>query len=224
MNGVIKEGGFADMNLYPTPIRLISLPLKYATVCSFFDEQVHNPDVNGNTENYGSHSKNSYILDEPECEEFKKYILKKVKEYNDEVLGYDVDEWQFSQTWVSHKEPGQSHVMHTHPNSVLSGVFFYGGVDEKTSAIDFHKPMAFSSFNTIQIQTKFNKKNPNTWNTFSILFEVGKFILFPSYFQHSVPENKTKIVRKSVSMNIVPKGRLGDKTSLTELLFNRVIQ
>ena len=57
MNGVIKEGGFADMNLYPTPIRLISLPLKYATVCSFFDEQVHNPDVNGNTENYGSHSK-----------------------------------------------------------------------------------------------------------------------------------------------------------------------
>ena len=74
------------------------------------------------------------------------------------------------------------------------------------------------------IQTKFNKKNPNTWNTFSIPFEVGKFILFPSYFQHSVPENKTKIVRKSVSMNIVPKGRLGDKTSLTELLFNRVIQ
>ena len=59
-----------------------------------------------------------------------------------------------------------------------------------------------------------NKKNPNTWNSFSIPFEVGKFVLFPSYFQHSVPENKTKIVRKSVSMNIVPKGGLGDKKSV----------
>tara|TARA_B100000131_G_scaffold42247_2_gene37991 strand:+ start:13558 stop:14232 length:675 start_codon:yes stop_codon:yes gene_type:complete len=223
MSETIREGGSYDMNIYPTPIRLINLPNEYAQICNFFDEQEHNPDSNGNTKQYGSHSKNTYILDEPECKEFKKYILKKVKEYNDKVLGYDVDEWIFSQTWVSHKEPGQSHIAHTHPNSIISGVFFYGGVADDTSAIEFHKPQAFSSFNTFSIEKKFNEKNPNTWNSFAISFDVGKFILFPSYLQHSVPMNTTNIVRKSISMNIVPKGGVGDKGSLTELLFNRVV-
>ena len=222
MSGTIKEGGFVDMNIYPTPIRIINLPQKYSDVCGFFDEQEHNPDTGGNTKNYGSHSKNTYILDSFECKSFKKYMLSEVKKFNDNVLGYDVKEWVFSQTWVSHKEPGQMHVMHTHPNSMISGVFFYGGVDDGTSGIEFHSPISFSGFNTLQVEKKFNRKNPNTWKSFAISFEVGKCILFPSWLQHSVPLNKTELVRKSVSMNIVPKGGFGHKHSLTELLFNRV--
>ena len=57
MSETMKEGEFADMNIYPTPIRIISLPQKYSDVCAFFDEQKHNPDTGGNTKNYGSHSK-----------------------------------------------------------------------------------------------------------------------------------------------------------------------
>ena len=37
---------------------------------------------------------------------------------------------------------------------------------------------------------------------YAISFDVGKFILFPSFLQHGVPKNETGIVRKSVSMNI----------------------
>ena len=40
---------------------------------------------------------------------------------------------------------------------------------------------------------------------------------------HSVPMNKTKYVRKSVSMNILPKGKIGDENSLTELIFDKVV-
>lgn len=222
MSDTIKEGDTFDLNLFPTPVRLVSLPQKYADVCSFFDEQKHNPDTGGNTKNYGSHSKNTYVLDDPVCKEFKKYMLGEIGKFNDEILGYDVKEWAFSQTWVSHKEPGQKHIMHTHPNSMISGVFFYGGVAEKTSAIQFHSPISFSGFNTMQVEKKFNGKNPNTWTSFSVSFDVGKCVLFPSYFQHSVPVNETDMTRKSVSMNIVPKGGVGSKNSLTELLFNRV--
>jgi len=218
---IIKEGMSHDMNLFPTPIRLISLPAKYAEVCSFFDEQKHYP-TGKNASLYGSHSENTYILDEPECKDLKKYILEQVKKYNDESLGYDVDEWIFSQTWISHKEPGESHIPHTHPNSVISGVFFYGGAVKKSSSIEFHPPGAFASYNTFSIEKKFNEKNPNTWKSFSISFDVGKFILFPSFLQHGVPKNETNMVRKSISMNIVPKGGVGEKRSLTELLFNRV--
>ena len=210
-----------DINLFPTPVRLVSLPQKYAKICEFFDKQKHHP-TGPNVNLYGSHSENTYVLDEPECEDFKEYILKEVKKYNDEVLGYNVDGWTFSQTWISHKQPGESHIPHTHPNSIISGVFFYGYATEKTSVIEFHRPEACVGFNTISIEKKFNEKNPNTSNSFIIPFDVGKFILFPSFLQHGVPKNETDMVRKSISMNIVPKGGLGEKRSLTELLFNRV--
>ena len=68
----IKEGGHYDMNIYPTPVRIISLPQKYSDVCEFFDKQEHNPDTGGNTKSYGSHSKNTYILDSSECKSFRK--------------------------------------------------------------------------------------------------------------------------------------------------------
>ena len=42
--------------------------------------------------------------------------------------------------------------------------------------------------------------------------------MFPSYFRHSVPKNKTQYTRKSVSMNIVPKGGLGDPHSLNRII------
>ena len=40
---------------------------------------------------------------------------------------------------------------------------------------------------------------------------------------HSVPPNKTQYTRKSVSMNIVPKGGTGDPDSLTELRYDKVL-
>ena len=54
-------------------------------------------------------------------------------------------------------------------------------------------------------------------------FKAGMLLLFPSHFRHSVPKNDTQYVRKSVSMNIVPKGMFGDPHSLTELQFQKVL-
>ena len=61
------------------------------------------------------------------------------------------------------------------------------------------------------------------YSEFSSALETGLFLLFPSYFMHSVPVNNTKYVRKSVSMNILPKGKIGDVDSLTELIFDKVV-
>ena len=40
---------------------------------------------------------------------------------------------------------------------------------------------------------------------------------------HSVPVNKSNKVRKSLAFNVLPKGKIGDENSLTELLFNKVL-
>lgn len=212
-----------DYNVFPIPIRTLEMPPEYSVVCNFFDLQTHHHHKTSDSKNYGTHSKNSYILDEPECVEFKEYILKEAKNYNDTLLGYDVDEWQFSQTWVSHKHPGQMHVAHTHPNSVISGVFFYGHSEEKTPSLTFHKPSVSYQQNTIDVLQIDGSDIPNTWTSFSFNFAPGSLIFFPSWFTHSVEENTTRKIRSSVAMNILPKEKLGSEGNLTQLLFNRVI-
>ena len=224
MNDTYK--GLEIAPLFPTPLLRVDIPPELSTACNVFDntQMLHEKESRGD---YGVHSKNTYIMDEPECVDLKKFVLNLAKDFARNTLMYDYDEWTFSQTWVTWKEPGQQHVPHTHPNSVISAVFFYGYSEEETPAIMFHKHDFQGTGQSIMLKEVVPKKDeqvpPFAWKTFTINFKPGMLLMFPSYFRHSVPMNKTKYTRKSVSMNIVPKGMLGDPHSLTELLFNKVL-
>ena len=219
---------FDIASLFPTPLLKVEIPPELSTACNLFDntEMLHKKPSQGE---YGLHSKNTYIMDEPECVDLKKFVLNLAKDFAQKTLMYDYDEWIFSQTWVSWKEPGQQHVPHTHPNSVISGVFFYGFGEDKTPAIMFHKDEYQGTGQSIMLrqiahdEKKVKELSPYAWKTFTVPFQPGLLLLFPSYFRHSVPPNETQYTRKSVSMNIVPKGVLGDPHSLTQLLFNKVL-
>ena len=220
MNDIFKPD---IASLFPTPLLRIDIPPELSTACNTFDNTDMLYDKESRNE-YGVHSKNTYIMDEPECVDLKKFVLDLVKDFAQNTLMYDYDEWTFSQTWVTWKEPGQMHVPHTHPNSVISGVFFYGYGEEGTPAIEFHRNEFQGTGQSIMLREKADKRpSPFAWKTFTVPFKAGTLLLFPSWFRHSVPINKTKYTRKSVSMNIVPKGMLGDPNSLTELLFNKVL-
>ena len=210
--------------LFPTPLLRVDIPPKLSTACNAFEKAEMWHDKESQRE-YGLHSRNTYIMDEPECAELKKFVLDIATDFAQKTLMYDYDEWIFSQTWVSWKEPGQFHTAHTHPNSVISGVFFYGHGEEKTPAIHFHKDESQGgSCQSIMLKEKRVKNgSPFSWKTFVVNFKPGMLLLFPSYFRHSVPPNQTQYTRKSVSMNIVPKGGIGDPHSLTELLFHKVL-
>ena len=210
-------------SLFPTPLLRVDIPPELSTACNVFEntEMLHEKE---SRMEYGIHSKNTYIMDEPECVDLKKFVLDLAKEFAQKTLLYDYDEWAFSQTWVTWKEPGQQHVPHTHPNSVISAVFFYGYGEEGTPAIQFHKHDSQGTSQSIMLKERPDKRpSPFAWKTFTIGFKPGTLLMFPSYFRHSVPPNQTKYTRKSVSMNIVPKGGLGDPQSLTELLFHKVL-
>jgi len=110
--------------------------------------------------------------------------------------------------------------MHTHPNGLISGVFYYGPTVEKTPAIKFHKIAAAVNVSYILPKTVDKKKNLKySQNEFSIIFEPGLLLLFPSYLNHSVPINKTDKPRHSLAFNIVPTVGFGDERNLTELIF-----
>ena len=210
-------------SLFATPLLKVDIPPELSTACNVFETTEMGHEKESRVD-YGIHSKNTYIMDEPGCVDLKKFVLDLAKDFAQKTLMYDYEEWTFSQTWVTWKEPGQQHVPHTHPNSVISAVFFYGYGEEGTPAIEFHRNDFQGTGQSIMLKEKQDKR-PSlfAWKTFTVPFEAGTLLLFPSHFRHSVPPNKTKYTRKSVSMNIVPKGVLGDPNSLTELLFQKVL-
>ena len=50
-----------------------------------------------------------------------------------------------------------------------------------------------------------------------ILVESGDLVLFPSSFQHEVPQTTSKETRISIAFNTFIRGYLGDETSSTAL-------
>ena len=206
------------LELFPTPVFTSQIPLEFSKVVPWlFKQEMLSEEVD--SPNYGERSKNSYILDEPESKDLKNYILGLVNQYG-KMLGYEYDSYRFGQSWVSYKHPGQHHTMHSHPNSLISGVFYFGEPTDKTPAIKFHK--LEGGFNVSYLSPKFVKDKRElkySQKEFSIEFTPGLLLLFPSYLHHSVPLNKTDKTRCSLAFNIVPTIGLGEETSLTELKF-----
>ena len=212
------QTNYEILELFPTPVFTTTLPQEFASVVPWFykqemlSEEVDSP-------NYGERSKNSYILNEPECSKLGNHILDIVPQFG-KTLGLDYDSYKFSQSWLSYKHPGQHHTMHTHPNSLISGVFYFGEPVEKTPAIKFHKPIMGMNVSYISPKTLADKRESKyAWSEFSVEFSPGLLLLFPSHLNHSVPLNKTDTTRCSLAFNIVPSIGFGDETSLTELKF-----
>ena len=209
------------LNILPTPILIQKYVSDTSVVASFLDSLELIGDM---PQVYGLHSKDTYVLDHKECFDLKKFILTNVTNFAKKVLKYDYSEYRLSQSWVTHKEPGQFHNQHSHPNSLISGVFYYGDFDQNTPSIKFHKTLG--AINASYLSPKYTlDKNQNeiTTDEYQITCENNLLLLFPSYLYHSVPLNTTNKVRKSLAFNILPKGKIGDPNTLTELIFDRLV-
>lgn len=206
------------LELFPTPILITHIPIELASIVPwFYKQEMLSAEVD--SANYGERSKNSYILDEEPCNDLRGFILSSAQKFG-EQLGYDYDSYKMSQSWISYKHPGQHHTMHTHPNSLISGVFYFGESEEGTPAIKFHNAVLGVNSPYIsakKIKDKRDKKY--AWDYFAVDFEPGLLVIFPSYLHHSVPINNTSKTRCSLAFNIVPSKSLGDESSLTELKF-----
>ena len=132
------QNSYEVLELFPTPVYTTEMPAGLSGIIPFLDAQV--PNSGSDVANYGERSNNSYILNEPECVEVKKFVLQQVKEFAENVMLYDYDTWELSQSWVSRKQPGQHHMMHTHPNSLISGVFYYGEPTEPNTCLLYTSP------------------------------------------------------------------------------------
>ena len=110
------QNSYEVLELFPTPVYTTGMPAELSGIIPFLNAQA--PNSGSDVANYGERSNNSYILNEPECVEVKKFVLEQVKEFAENVMLYDYDTWELSQSWVSRKQPGQHHtcLLYTSPS------------------------------------------------------------------------------------------------------------
>jgi uncharacterized protein (TIGR02466 family) len=208
--------------IFPTPIYISKLNRVLSeSELLFIDEtKLDTYNNEGNTT-----SNNNYILNNKIFKELKKELDLRVQDYFDKIIcpANNITPY-ITQSWLNYTETNQYHHKHEHPNSLISGVFYYGETDSSTPAIKFHKPIfgANASYMAPQYQAD-RRPSEYAWETFAINHAPGLLILFPSYMLHSVPTNESKFTRKSLAFNVQPKGSLGYRNNLTELLFHKVM-
>ena len=114
-------------------------------------------------------------------------------------VGYDA--FEITGCWANVLPPGAAHRMHAHPNNYLSGVYYlrtHPGAD----AINFHDPRA----QTAVIRPPVVELTSENTDQVVVRVQNGTMIMFSSYLQHSVDENRREQERVSISFNIMFSG------------------
>lgn len=118
------------------------------------------------------------------------------------VLGIN-ESLTVTQSWINVYEPRQSIHQHSHPNSVVSGTWYW---QTEPTELLFHKH-SLNSANTwtMKLDQDVAQDRPFAVKTNSIRLAENDLLLWPSYLQHSLPEHTGTELRKSLSFNAMPK-------------------
>jgi uncharacterized protein (TIGR02466 family) len=156
-------------------------------------------------------SSDNYILNNELFKHLKEQLNLTIQDYFDKVISPANNIIPYiTQSWLNYTETNQFHHKHTHPNSLVSGVFY----------ISCHRELdKIKFFNNTYHIIKPEVKNWNIWNSESWWFTVktGDIILFPSSLTHMVETKEGNNTRISLAFNVFVKGKIGNNKNLTEL-------
>ena len=200
------------LSLFPTPVAICACPFDYSKElewintlkCKRKDEA-----------NYNRQSEDTFVLDHIELKRVKSFIETKLKNFMNLVYGSE-RELVITQSWINKNGKGESHHTHTHPNSMVSGVW-YPVMDDNLP------PLQFRNNRQRDIEIKPDKINKFNSAMFLLPLDAGELILFPSNIPHAVPENPYDKERISLSFNTWTKGNIGSIEHLTYLPFDRLL-
>ena len=196
--------------IFPTPVyktninRQLNLK-ENKTVDKYLKETIQNT-------NFNHSSKCSYVLKDKAFKDINKFIKFHINKFFYKVFNADPkNQIYITQSWLNLTTKDQGHHTHEHPNSFISGVFYFSVEDE--DSIKFSSPI---KYNQIQPKTlKFTEDNSGSW---VIPIAKGLLIMFPSRLEHSVITKKESNNRISLAFNTFIKGDLGDQIGLTRLV------
>ena len=199
------------LQIFPTPL----LITKYEG--SLVDELKHINTLEWIEQKANSNfkSKDTYLLEHKQFKNIKNFIYESLNKFTKNISQSD-QRLVVTQCWLNKNPKGSKHHEHVHPNSIISGVFYFKQ-DPKLPPISFSK--------SIQHAMKLDPKKYNNLNseTFLLPCTDGELILFPSNLKHSVPINMGDEPRISMSFNTFSIDTLGSENSLTHLDIRRIM-
>ena len=199
------------LQIFPTPL----LITKYEG--SLVDELKHINTLEWIEQKANSNfkSKDTYLLNHEQFKNIKNFIYESLNKFTQNIFESN-QRLVVTQCWLNKNPKGSKHHEHVHPNSIISGVFYFKQ-DPKLPPISFSK--------SIQSAMKLDPKKYNNLNseTFLLPCTDGELILFPSNLKHSVPINMGDEPRISMSFNTFSIDILGSEDSLTHLDIRKII-
>jgi len=195
------------VNLFPTTVMICEQKYKLSNKEIEYIKNIKQEKNHGGGENYKSVSSN--ILENNELSNLKKYLNHKIQDYaykHFQIKEYV--EFYITQSWSNYNNKKEKHHKHSHPNSIISGVYYVQG----NAPINFYRRNQVFALD-FQVQN-FTIENAHSW-----FFDVkpNDLILFPSSLEHSVKENEIDETRISIAFNTFVKGKIGEEKNLTEL-------
>jgi uncharacterized protein (TIGR02466 family) len=160
---------------------------------------------------------NTYIFND-KLKKIKQFCEKHINIYVKEVLNpLKETNYFITQSWLNVTNPGEFHHLHSHSNSIISGVFYIS--TEVSDTIVYMDP------NEKEKSPQSIPKGYNIWNTpdWSFPVENNNLILFPSWLSHYVPGNKSARSngpRITIAFNTFAKGIFGNTKRRNELILS----
>jgi uncharacterized protein (TIGR02466 family) len=159
--------------------------------------------------------KDTYIF-HTKLNSLKEFCEQNIATYVNEIISPKNLELDFyiTQSWLNIVHPGDSHPVHCHTNSIISGIFYVSTVEY--DAIQFYDPGSL-----MKNRTEIEMFKSTIWNApiQNLDINENELILFPSWLGHGVTRNaSTTTDRISIAFNVFVKGSIGDVDRFTELV------
>lgn len=189
-----------------------SVPI-YNTVINLEDtigDKIRKLDFYRAEANNGWITMDTNILDREEFLNLKLEVLNNIHIMMHEILGVDKEiGFRLTNSWANKHIKGDWAHKHYHKNSFWSGVI-YIETPPDGGHLQLQRPYPTVFPPTLELQSdpdsEDNLINIDNW---TIWPGRGKLILFPSYVNHWVTENKTDIERITMAFNVWPTGTIG---------------
>jgi len=149
------------------------------------------------------------ILLDPSLKDLKTWIEIQAKDYLDNELGIDYDEFFFSESWININGEGGDQKVHNHSNSIVSGTYYLKSLDGHPP-LDFHKVKSENE-PFISLTEHYAQGNPNTTSKVSFPSTQDSMLVFQSQLYHGHMASKLEENRIGLSWNILVNFKQKDK-------------
>ena len=150
------------------------------------------------------------ILLDPSLKDIATWIEMQAKDYLDNELGLEYEDFFFSESWININGKGGEQTIHNHSNSIISGTYYLKSLDGHPP-LDFHK-VKHEAEPFISLTEHFKQGNPNTSAKLSFPCTQDSMLVFQSQLYHGHMANQLEEDRIGLSWNALVNFRQDDKS------------